>query len=132
MVNVIVMFVRLNVSPVFNVLFAARFAEYRKFPADGSSHTLMSLMVSAFAGAGHDVHDAVVSREIAPPEAAANDNTFRVVSALAPVAADAPGSVVCSFAYVFVSLYAVALHRASSHEFARVAETPSAMGYSFR
>jgi hypothetical protein len=87
-------------------LFATAFdavsaAEPRKFPAVEASHRDTCEIVSD--PTDHDVHDTDALIDFEPADAADHDSAFRVVSAEAADAPDAPGSPVCSFTYTVPS-----------------------------
>lgn len=83
-------------SPVLTVFDAVNTTLYRNVPAVLASHTLMCDTTSPFVPA-HDVHDGEFDNAHAPADAALNVAEGRVVTDDAAVAADAPGSAVCSF-----------------------------------
>jgi hypothetical protein len=94
---------RLSVSPVLTVRGVVNAKEYRKLPAEMSSHTEAWVIDSPLAGAGHEVHEGKVAWAALEPEAAAAQaRTLRVVSADGAVVPAEPGSAVCSFIYVLV------------------------------
>jgi hypothetical protein len=91
--------VRVNVSPLAHAFDDVSATEYRKFPADAASHTLMCVRVSDVPPFVHD--GAVPDWAIAPPDAADWVTATRVVSpAAAAVVPAEPGSPVCSLTKV--------------------------------
>jgi hypothetical protein len=91
-------------SPVFTVFGVVKANEYRKFPAEMSSHTEMYPMTSPFVPAHVFQAGSVVVMALEPADAAAQDRITLVVTDDGFEVPAEPGSpvLVWSFAYVFV------------------------------